>query len=299
MELAAGSKKPIVWEINATAEEMFEMKPFVKSSSVHFGLIDRFLKFRHEKKLQNSIWREELFRKNLAEKVDAAICVSEELSQYAVEGLGITKFKVIPNGSDPTLFSPDKKRDDLFNGHNNRFKIIYIGDSQYPWQGFDLITKLATKSNKEHRDILFVVLDNSPFETQLEQNNLVVFRSINYFDVPTFVASADLCLCLYHDFRWSEYGFPLSPLKLFDYMASGRPVIASRLGQIASVIEDGEDGLLTTNDISAIFERILFCHENPDKAQQIGRSAREKVVRFYNWERAAKSTLDFFSKFLS
>jgi glycosyltransferase involved in cell wall biosynthesis len=294
MELAAGIK-PIVWEINASSEEMFIMEPFVKSSSVHFRLLDRFLKFRHEKKLQISIGREESFRKNLAKKVHAAICVSEELSQYAVKGLGITEFKVIPNGSDPTLFSPEKKKSDLFKDYDNRFKVIYIGDSQYPWQGFEIITQLATKSKNEHRDILFVVLDNSPIETQLEQNNLVVFRAIDYFDVPTFVASADLCLCLYHDFRWSAYGFTLSPLKLFDYMASGRPVIASRLGQIASVIEDGKDGLLTTNDIHDIYGKILFCLEHNDKAQEIGRSARQKVVRYYNWERAAKSTIELFT----
>jgi glycosyltransferase involved in cell wall biosynthesis len=110
--------------------------------------------------------------------------------------------------------------------------------------------------------------------------------------VPSYIASADACLCLYHDFPWSKYGFHLSSLKLFDYMASGKPVIASQLGQLATVIEDGKDGLLTKNDVNTIYQKILFCLENQEQAARIGLSARQKVIDFYNWERVAKSTLE-------
>ena len=88
------------------------------------------------------IRQEEKFRRKLAKRVNASICVSDQITEYAVKGLGISSCKSISNGSDPSLFSPDKKCNSLFKNCNNMFKVIYIGDSKYPWQGFDIIKKL-------------------------------------------------------------------------------------------------------------------------------------------------------------
>ena len=289
------TSKPIVWEINATPEERLKierMTPTMKSTQ---RLFEKLKKKIQTVKLQSTIRREERQRREYAKRVEAAICVSRQLIDYAVNKLGISKSIVISNGSDPSLFFPEKKNGDLFKNYSETFKVIYIGDSRWPWQGFDLVKGLAALARREEHQILFVVLDNSPLASHTKEDNLLVIPRVDYFDVPAYVATADACLCLYHDATWSRYGFHLSPLKLFDYMASGKPVIASRLGQIATVIEDGKDGLLTTNDLNDIYAKILFCLEHKDKADQMGRSAREKVIHTYNWEKTARSTLDFFN----
>lgn len=288
--------QPIVWEINASPQEMFKIGSRVNKVSAHRGIRERLKDCYHDARLQLAIWKEERFRSDLAKRMEAAaICVSPPLKDYAVNKLGVSLSTVIPNGSDPALFSPEKKDDELFKEDKDTFKIIYIGDSRWPWQGFDLVKGLAALARREEHQILFVVLDNSPFASHTKEDNLLVIPRVDYFDVPAYVATADACLCLYHDATWSRYGFHLSPLKLFDYMASGKPVIASSLGQIATVIEDGKDGLLTTNDLNNIYAKILFCLEHKDKADQMGRSAREKVIHTYNWEQTARSTLDFFN----
>lgn len=290
--------KPIIWEINSTAEEMlskFKFNSLLNNAPEEQKLLN---KLRQEGKdlfvqlkMQLQIGKEERCRRKYAKMVDAAICVSDSLRNYAVDGLRIKKSEVIANGSDPILFSPEKRDESLFQTYKECFKVIYAGDSRWPWQGFDLLTGVIELAKHQEHKILFIVLNNGPVDSIKTGDNVLVFNNVNYTDVPTYIASADACLCLYHDFPWSKYGFHLSSLKLFDYMASGKPVIASQLGQLATVIEDYKDGLLTRNDVSDIYKNILFCYENQEQAMQIGASARDKVVNFYNWERVARSTL--------
>ena len=91
-------------------------------------------------------------------------------------------------------------------------------------------------------------------------------------------------------YEWSHR----SPLKLFEYMACGKPVIASRVGQLESVIQDGIDGLLVDNSPEDVVKKILFLRESRQQLPQMGALARDKVVQYYNWERIADATLDVF-----
>ncbi len=289
--------KPIIWEINSTAEEMlsqFRFKSLLTNMPEERNLLNKLRQvgnnFFLQLKTQLKVSKEERCRRKYAKLVDAAICVSNSLKNYAMNGLGVQKCEVIPNGSDPNLFSPDKKNEDLFQDYNDYFKVIYAGDSRWPWQGFDLLTGVIELAKRQEHKILFIVLNNGLVDSIRTGDNVLVFNNVNYTDVPTYIASADACLCLYHDFPRSKYGFHLSSLKLFDYMASGKPVIASQLGQLTTVIEDGKDGLLTRNDVNDIYNKILFCFENQEHAMRLGASARQKVVNFYNWEREASST---------
>ena len=90
------------------------------------------------------------------------------------------------------------------------------------------------------------------------QENVIILDQKKYSDMPPYIASADAGLCLYHNYRWNSK-FYFSPLKLFDYMACGLPVIATKLGQISEVIKNKMNGILVNdNDIDEIIENILF-----------------------------------------
>jgi glycosyltransferase involved in cell wall biosynthesis len=289
--------KPIIWEVNAPADEILSAKKFKTSWNSPDEKRGAVMKLRNrinDLLLPFLVQCEERTRRKYARSVKAAICVSEALAEYAVHSLGIRHTVVIPNGSDPMFFAPEKVNKSLFGGYMDYFKVIFSGASQWPWQGVDIVMRLAKMAKLQEDKILFIILNSTPSDFIRTGDNLLVFNRVNYFDVPAYLASADACLCLYHDFHWSRYGFHLSPLKLFDYMACERPVIASRLGQIAEVLEDGKDGLLTTSDPGDIYRKILFCFQYRDKANQMGKLAREKVIRFYNWERVARSTVEVF-----
>jgi glycosyltransferase involved in cell wall biosynthesis len=293
---------PICWEINAPAEERLKLGYERKNNADEYllyrlyeRLIGRFKSF----KLKKLVAEEEQLRRRYAGYANGAICVSENLKPYAMGTLNMPRCSVVPNGSNPSVFSPDNQRRDLFAGFENYFKVIFSGNSEWPWQGFDLISHLAAFVRSQNHKILFIVLDGSASETSLAHDNLLILNRVNYTDVPSYISSADACLCLYHDFYWSSYGFYLSPLKLFDYMACGMPVIASNLGQIAEVIDNGRNGLLTANEIQNIFENLLLIMQNTRLQRKLGFEARKTIIEQYGWIHSAKKTYSVFKSIVS
>jgi glycosyltransferase involved in cell wall biosynthesis len=80
-----------------------------------------------------------------------------------------------------------------------------------------------------------------------------------------------------HDF------FYFSPIKLFEYMASGRAVVAASLGQIAEVI-DGTNGLLyDPNDPDALSRQVVRLAEDAELRRALGHAARRAVEASYTW----------------
>lgn len=245
---------PCIWEINAPLEEM---KTVGKSEEVL-----RKLKKR---------------RKELAKKVDTAICVSDEMQKYARDELGIKETFVIPNGSDTELFSREKRDESIYD--RTKFKVLWSGSPQYQWQGFRIVQELARAlKGKGMNDIL--VIATSP---GVSADNLLCLGRVPYNDMPRYIASADVGLCIYENIAF--YGqFYFSPLKLYDYMASGIPVVGTNAGQIKQVIEEEQNGLLTDNTIDDLIGRILFLKAHPGVARDMGLKGRKAALDKYNWE---------------
>ncbi|MFC2091593.1 glycosyltransferase family 4 protein [Elusimicrobiota bacterium] len=295
MDRAIAMSLPMVWEVHAPAEEVFITKGRFKflykyiSDKYRFNLRYDINKIFYKRLVE----KEERCRRYYAEFVKAGICKSNALKQYVQSDLGIKSCKVIPNGSDPCLFSPEKNKPDLYKNHKHYFKIIWAGTG-YSWQSPDLIRKLSKVARQRGDKILFILLDNLPNSVNKIKPaaNLLIFNQVSYNEVPNYIASADACLCIYDDFSRFKYDFYMSPIKIFDYMLSAKPVVATRTGQISEIISDREDGLLTANTVEDIYEKILLLRNDKERACAMGASARSKVSQKYTWEIAAKSVND-------
>ena len=261
---------PIVWEVNAPIEEL--------QASFPAG-----------KKRDHIVRMENLKRKALAKLVSAGIGVSDTLKDYISNFLGIKKAYSIPNGSDPDHFSLDRTVPTPLIHFENKFKLIWTGNAN-PWQGIELIIETARKMEQTHPDIIFIIVTHDSKWTFPVLKNLLVLRGISYTDIPSYIAASDACLCLYQEYNWLKYGFYGSSLKLFDYMASAKPVIASDMGQISTVINNGVNGLLVNNDIDSIITKILELKTNHQKIEYLGKNAHKDVIKYYNWDRVAEQT---------
>ena len=77
----------------------------------------------------------------LASFVSLAICVSDEMREYAQSELGISNTVVIPNGAVPSMNSESENKnvaEDL-RPHQDKFKILWAGSPKYPLQGIQTI----------------------------------------------------------------------------------------------------------------------------------------------------------------
>ena len=79
-----------------------------------------------------------------------------------------------------------------------------------------------------------------------------------------------------------------SPVKLFEYMSSGLPVVAARIGQTEKVIEHGRTGwLYAAGESDELAERIRWLSENRTAAEAAGAAAREQVLTHHTWRHNA------------
>jgi len=103
--------------------------------------------------------------------------------------------------------------------------------------------------------------------------------------VSTLLRNADVLVVPTIDTRWARY---TSPLKLFEYMAAGRPIVASDLPAIREVLTDGENAcLVAPGDEHALAAGIRRVLDDPALADRLARRASEGVAA-YSWDRRAE-----------
>jgi glycosyltransferase involved in cell wall biosynthesis len=79
--------------------------------------------------------------------------------------------------------------------------------------------------------------------------------------------------------------FYFSPLKLFEYMAAGRAVVASRIGQIPEIVRDGETGLLTVpGDPVDLAAKIRCLYRDRHLRERLGCEARRESFHHHGWD---------------
>lgn len=89
------------------------------------------------------------------------------------------------------------------------------------------------------------------------------------------------------------------PIKLFEYMSAGIPVIASDFPLWKEIVSGSDCGLLVDPlNPNAIAEAINWLFEHPEDAEQMGKRGREAVLKHYNWDNEAKKLIKLYKKLL-
>jgi len=120
--------------------------------------------------------------------------------------------------------------------------------------------------------------------------NVHYYGSESYEILPHWLSAMDVGLCLY---RSGPADFN-SPLKLFDYMASGLAVVGTPQPQIKEVFDQlGQTDLLVPTDDPEMLARILVkLALNRDRVRSLGLAGRRLVIKFYNWKRVVRDIFD-------
>ncbi len=106
--------------------------------------------------------------------------------------------------------------------------------------------------------------------------------------VPQYVRAMDVALAPYPPLE----RFYFSPLKVLEYMAAGRPVVASAIGQVAELIRDGETGLLVPpGDVSALTAAVRRLASDRDLRLRLGALAAREIRQRHTWTQRASDIL--------
>jgi glycosyltransferase involved in cell wall biosynthesis len=232
-----------------------------------------------------------LYNLNMA---DCIICVTDAGRRHLIKKWNIPAKKIVvfPNAVHVDRFKPDAEaraqvRKSL--GMKNEPMVMFVGNF-FHWH--DVVTLLkafayALKVRPEAR--LVLVGDGERKAEMMAQasdlglDHAVKFTGIvPHAEVPRYIAAADIAVVPYPPMQQEMW---LSPLKLFEYMSSGRAVVASAVGQIVDVLHDGENGLLVPpGDVKAMADALIKLINDSSLRLQLGRQAREDAVQKYSWD---------------
>ena len=228
---------------------------------------------------------------------DAVIAVSSLLARH-VESLGVepARVHVLPNGVNPQLFHPAAGDSQLRSrlGLNSGPVIGFVGGLR-AWHGVEALPLLLQRLSQRHPDLRLVIAGDGPLrdtlQSQFEERGLdrhvVITGLLPHEEIPGVIRQFDVAVAPYVA---PEHPFYFSPLKLFEYMACGIPVVAPKLGQIAEVVSDGQTGLLypagNLEALSAGCERLL---DDPQLRSDLGQAGARLVEQRFTWDRNAAS----------
>ena len=126
------------------------------------------------------------------------------------------------------------------------------------------------------------------------EDTIIFTGNIPYSQVPTYVAASDLCLAL---FPINVITLAKSPLKVYEYMAAGKPVVVRAVGECVRCVRHGETGFLVYSDDPVEYSRTIgTVLENEHLLKQTGQAARRDVETTFSWQNSARVLLQAASR---
>ncbi|MDZ7316694.1 MAG: glycosyltransferase family 4 protein [candidate division KSB1 bacterium] len=201
-----------------------------------------------------------------------------------------TNIVVIPNGADPVEQTSKSETEAIqreLNLHNRDVIIGFLG-SMHKWHGLqevrDLLVELLCK--QPHVKLMFVggggaqkdFIDSFP---SLLRERIVFVRTVPYELVGRYISLFSIAVAPYPPMPL----FYFSPVKIFDYMAAGKAIVAPRLGQIGEVLQHKVNALLyAPGDFLEFYHHISTLSRDEALRTRLGKQARETFMRAHTWD---------------
>ncbi len=196
-------------------------------------------------------------------------------------------FLVVSNGANPEIFHPMDKNVCLerLGLDDKKMYLAFIGSLKI-WHKLDNILLALHPLAEKHPHLHLLIVGEGEGRAEIEkviaENNLegrVTLTGEKAFEeVPYYINAADICLVTYLD----KPG--LSPLKIFDYMACGKPIVSNGVGGIEDLFRANHVGLLVdseeTEGWARSIDRLL---DDPGLRLEMGNNGRQAVLNEFNW----------------
>lgn len=228
---------------------------------------------------KKTVWEAHMGQKNLFVRAliifkVPLVAISKGLKDlYAKLGVPIDRIAVAPDGVDLDQFdldiSKEKAREKL--GLDNNSKLVVYTGSRFSWKGVDTLEKAG---DLLPNGIEVLIVSGKP-----------------YTEIPLYLKAADV-LVLPNTAKEKISNRYTSPMKLFEYMASGRPIIASDLPSIREVLDESAAYFFEPDRPESLKEVIMEAlKDEADSMKRAGNALRR--VKEYSWEKRGQKIMNF------
>lgn len=230
----------------------------------------------------------------VSSRAKAVVAVSSWLADQLMRRR-IEVHAVIPGGIDPEVFSslPSKEEARAELGLRDDARVVISVGALVEAKGFDMIPEIAALT--KDMEATFLIIGEGPLRRAIEERSsklgvedrVKLLGRKEFRETVKYYRAADL---LIHPARYEGYG-----LVALESMAAGTPVVATNVGGIGELIEDGINGFIVGSDPREIADRVLYLLKERDLREEMGAKARERAMR-RTWRSVALEYLDLLGR---
>jgi len=246
----------------------------------------------------------------VAKKADAVIAVAQGIKDILIQrGGDRNKIFVIPNGANIDMFrqiNDSAAINELRNHHGikNDYIVAFIGNLA-PHHGIEYLINSAPIVLNVLPNTKFLIVGDGAIKKELinlserigVSDEIIFTGRVSYEIVPLYINMADVCVAPFIRARNERIG--LSPLKIYEYLACGKPVVASDIKGIGDLLRTSNAGIaVTPEDPVELANAIIKLLKDEELRKQMGKNGRKVAVNNYSWDHTAKKTIEVFEKIL-
>jgi glycosyltransferase involved in cell wall biosynthesis len=244
----------------------------------------RFLGIRHEKTQVTNAFR--------------TIVVSSAMKNYLIRKTNVdpSKIVVLANAVNPSHIQSNPILDaeirSRFGLKNTHIVFGFVG-SIFPYHGVDIMIESFSTLEKENDNLRMLIVGDGEIlpdlkrrVTELKLGNKIYFTgNVVHDQVYDYLKIMDITIMA----RSNWYG---SPVKIFEYGAMQKAIIAPRVVPVLDVMQHEIDGLLIEASQAELTKSMRFMIDHPEQRNSMAITFHEKVMREHTWNRVAKQILD-------
>jgi glycosyltransferase involved in cell wall biosynthesis len=233
------------------------------------------------------------YKQRFFDIIDGVVCITGVLEDYVHETYDVSPERtfVSPDGVDPSRYTDITKSEarESFDIPEREPVVMYTGHL-YPGKGAKILAHAAPEIDAE-----VYIVGGYPEDVERVRSSVPATENLTFTgfvdpaDIPRYQTAADVLVAPYtRDARRF-----VSPLKLFEYMAAGRPVVSSDLPVLGEVLTDRENALLTEpGSVSSLKTAVEEILTDDSLARRLAANGRSDVTN-YTWSRRAETILSF------
>ncbi len=231
------------------------------------------------------------YLKKYFDRIHGHIAVSP-VARESIEKYFPGDYRIIPNGVDVNMFSPEIKPFDKFK--DDKINILFVGRIE-PRKGLKYLLKAFENLNKDYKNLRLIVVGEGPllklYQSQVSKylKDKICFEGkVKREDLPRYYASCDI-------FCSPAIGHESFGIVLLEAFSSGKPVVASMIHGYSYVASNEKDSLLfepeNENDLA---EKLRVLIEDEKLRKIMGKNGRKKVLERYSWDKISEEVEKYY-----
>lgn len=295
------NRKDKILALNCVTDRLLATQLFVFLLSKYFGF--KMILERSEHPLQNyqgSSFKMTMgnFRARFEPKLcDGIFCISQYLIDfYKARGLASNKMFLVPSTVDTERFQIS------CNPPLSYQYILYCGSLTIYKDGVNILIESFARIHGKYPEIKLVLIGKGDFQhEELSLKELVI--SLNITDkviflgqlprteIPAYLINARILALARPKSIVASAGFPS---KLTEYLATGNPIVVTKVGEIPSFLKDNVNAILSEPDsVDAFADKLDFALGNYEESKKIGARGKELTMTIFNYNFQAKRMIEF------